>query len=75
MPPGMNLMYNGLGQPEAVLTPSQWSAIHGAATRGGDGAQTPVVVELHAKEGALGQFIDVRVQEHQQQLIQVINAN
>jgi hypothetical protein len=75
MPPGMNLMYNGLGQPEAVLTPNQWSAIHGAATRGSDGAQAPVVVELHAKEGALGQFIDVRVQEHQQQLIQVINAS
>ncbi|MEU9442885.1 hypothetical protein AB0D42_18570 [Streptomyces sp. NPDC048304] len=75
MPPGMNLMYNGLGQPEAVLTPNQWSAIHGAATRGSDGAQQPVVVELHAKEGALGDFIDVRVQEHQQQLIQVINAS
>ncbi|MEV7501535.1 hypothetical protein [Streptomyces sp. NPDC093018] len=37
MPPGMNLMYNGLGQPEAVLTPSQWSAIQGAAVRGSDG--------------------------------------
>ncbi|MGW4493738.1 hypothetical protein [Streptomyces sp. NPDC004376] len=42
MPPGMNLMFNGLGQPEAVLTPSQWSALHGAATRGGDGASGPV---------------------------------
>lgn len=38
MPPGMNLMYNGLGQPEAVLTPSQWRAIQGAAVRGTDGA-------------------------------------
>ncbi|MFF8589933.1 hypothetical protein ACF061_00595 [Streptomyces sp. NPDC015220] len=75
MPPGMNLMYNGLGQPEAVLTPGQWSAIHGAATRGGDGAQQPLIVELHAKEGALGDFIDVRVQNHQQKLIQVINAS
>jgi len=75
MPPGMNLMYNGLGRPEAVLTPSQWSAIHGAAVRGSDGAQAPVVIEVHGKEGALGDFIDVRVQEHDQRLIQVINAS
>ncbi|CUW31792.1 hypothetical protein [Streptomyces reticuli] len=75
MPPGMNLMYNGLGQPEAVLTPTQWSAIQGAAARGADGPQQPVVVELHAKEGALGQFIDVRVQEHDKALIQVLNAS
>jgi hypothetical protein len=41
MPPGMNLMYNGLGQPEAVLTPQQWNALHGAAVRGSDGASSP----------------------------------
>ncbi|MFG2352575.1 transglycosylase SLT domain-containing protein [Streptomyces sp. NPDC048521] len=41
MPPGMNLMYNGLGQPEAVLTPQQWSAIQGAAVRGSDGTSGP----------------------------------
>ncbi|MGV9352279.1 hypothetical protein [Streptomyces misionensis] len=41
MPPGMNLMYNGLGQPEAVLTPTQWRAIQGAAVRGSDGASAP----------------------------------
>ncbi|MFF9309884.1 hypothetical protein ACF1BS_03145 [Streptomyces sp. NPDC014748] len=75
MPPGMNLMYNGLGQPEAVLTPGQWNAIHGAATRGGDGAQQPVVVELLANEDGLGRFVDVRIQEHDQQLVQVINAS
>ncbi|NED75413.1 hypothetical protein G3I51_24425 [Streptomyces sp. SID9944] len=75
MPPGMNLMYNGLGQPEAVLTPGQWNAIHGAATRGGDGAQQPVVVELHADEDGLGRFVDVRIHEHDQHLVQVINAS
>ncbi|MFF4791819.1 hypothetical protein ACFY2M_19120 [Streptomyces sp. NPDC001276] len=72
--PGMNLAFNGTGRPEPVLTSGQWQAIHGAALRGSDGAQAPVVVELHAKEGTLGDFIDVRVQDHQQQLIQVINA-
>ncbi|MEU4154703.1 transglycosylase SLT domain-containing protein [Streptomyces antimycoticus] len=75
MPPGMNLMYNGLGQPEAVLTPSQFSDLHGAAVRGADSPQQPVVVELHTREGELGQFIDVRIQDHQQQLVQVLNAS
>jgi phage-related protein len=73
--PGMNLAFNGTGRPEPVLTTQQWNAITGASVRGSDGAQQPVVVELHAKEGALGQFIDVRVQEHDQRLIQVINAS
>lgn len=45
MPPGMNLMFNGLGRPEAVLTPGQWDAIHGAAVRGGDGASAPASFE------------------------------
>jgi hypothetical protein len=73
--PGMNLAYNGTGRPEPVLTTQQWNALAGGSVRGGDGAQQPVVVELHAKEGELGQFIDVRVLDHQQQLISVINAS
>jgi hypothetical protein len=39
LPPG-GVALNGLSQPEAVLTPPQWQALHGAATagasRGGD---------------------------------------
>ncbi|MFF9175986.1 hypothetical protein [Streptomyces sp. NPDC014793] len=71
--PGLNLAYNGTGRPEPVFTTQQANALTSMAARGG-GAQQPVVVELHAREGALGQFIDVRVQEHQQRLISVINA-
>ncbi len=73
--PGMNLAFNGTGRPEPVLTTNQWNAITGSDVRGSDGAQQPVVVELHTREGELGQFIDVRVREHQQDLIQVINAS
>ncbi|MGW5210026.1 hypothetical protein ACWEQO_02090 [Streptomyces sp. NPDC004051] len=67
--PGFNLAYNGTGRPEPVLTGAQFNAL----ARGSQ--QQPVVVELHAREGELGQFIDVRVQDHQQQLIQVLNAS
>jgi hypothetical protein len=72
--PGMNLAFNGTGRPEPVFTTAQAKALTSMAGRG-TGEQTPVVVELHAKEGALGDFIDIRVQDHQQKLIQVINAN
>ncbi|MET9521528.1 hypothetical protein [Streptomyces coeruleorubidus] len=72
--PGLNLAYNGTGRPEPVFTTSQANALTSLAARGG-GQQQPVIVELHAREGELGQFIDVRVQDHQQQLIQVLNAS
>ncbi|MEU3105586.1 hypothetical protein [Streptomyces griseoflavus] len=67
--PGLNLAYNGTGRPEPVLTRGQWDILAGAGSK-----QQPIVVELHAREGELGQFIDVRVQDHQQQLVQVLNA-
>ncbi|MEU6101169.1 hypothetical protein [Streptomyces flaveolus] len=68
--PGLNLAYNGTGRPEPVLTTRQWDALAASGTQ-----QQPVVVELHTRGGELGRFIDVRVQEHQQQLVQVINAS
>ncbi|MGW2721450.1 hypothetical protein [Streptomyces sp. NPDC001492] len=71
--PGLNLAYNGTGRPEPVFTSAQASALFSMA-RGGDGAQAPVIVELHPKEGAIGDFIDVRIQDSQQQLVQVLNA-
>ncbi|MFG3046219.1 hypothetical protein ACGFZR_14985 [Streptomyces sp. NPDC048241] len=81
MPPGMNLMYNGLGQPEAVLTPSQWSAIHGAAIRGGDGASHPSRFEgnLYLDSGEFlgkvrGEAAAV-VTDSQNRLIQTLNAS
>ncbi|MFJ4785161.1 hypothetical protein [Streptomyces sp. NPDC088794] len=73
--PGMNLAFNGTGRPEPVFTTAQANALSSLAARGGDGAQQPVVVELHAKEGELGQFIDVRVLDHQQHLVQVLEAS
>ncbi|WP_449334128.1 hypothetical protein [Streptomyces kaempferi] len=72
IPPGLNLVYNGTGRPEPVFTTQQANALMSGAAQG---PAQPVVVELHAKEGALGDFIDVRVQDHQQQLISVINAS
>ncbi|MFF1655802.1 transglycosylase SLT domain-containing protein [Streptomyces sp. NPDC058255] len=70
--PGLNLAYNGTGRPEPVLTTRQWGVL---AASGSSGQQAPVVVELHAKEGALGDFIDIRVQDNQQRLVQVLNAS
>ncbi|MFF7329638.1 hypothetical protein [Streptomyces sp. NPDC008150] len=62
---------NQLSKPEAVLTPSQWDAL---TTRGG-GDPTPVVVEVHTRDQALAGFIDVRVQDSQQHLVQVLTAS
>lgn len=38
LPPGESLVYNGTGRPEPVLTDSQWQAVQGGSSRGGDGA-------------------------------------
>jgi hypothetical protein len=70
--PGMNLAFNGTGRPEPVFTTAQANALTSLA---GKGPQQPVVVELHAQEGGFGKLIDVRVQQHDQQLIQVLNAS
>ncbi|MGV9888394.1 transglycosylase SLT domain-containing protein [Streptomyces sp. NPDC003395] len=72
--PGLNLAYNGTGRPEPVFTTAQANALTTLAGRG-LAQQDPIVVELHAKEGTLGDFIDVRVQQHQRALVQVINAS
>lgn len=68
--PGFNLAYNGTGRPEPVLTGAQFNAL----ARGG-GSERPIVLELHADEGGFGSLVDVRVQQHDQALIQVIRAS
>lgn len=70
--PGLNLAYNGTGRPEPVFTTAQANALTSMAKQG---PQQPVVVELHAQEGGFGKLIDVRVQQHDQALIQVLNAS
>jgi hypothetical protein len=70
--PGLNLAYNGTGRPEPVFTTSQANALTSMAAKG---PQQPVVVELHAQESGFGQLIDVRVQQHDQALISVLNAS
>ncbi|MET8694681.1 hypothetical protein ABZV65_19310 [Streptomyces bauhiniae] len=81
MPPGMNLMFNGLGQPEAVLTPPQWNAIHGAATRGSDMPSGPMqfVGDLTLDSGEfLGKVrgeAQAVVTDSQNRLIQTLNAS
>ncbi|CAL9364928.1 hypothetical protein [Streptomyces sp. enrichment culture] len=67
--PGFNLAYNGTGRPEPVLTGAQFNQL---ARGGGD---NPVTVEIHTQDRALADFIDVRVLDSQQQLIQVIKAH
>jgi phage-related protein len=64
---GVNL----LSKPEAVLTPSQWTTMTTIADRASD----PVVVEVHTRDRALAEFIDVRVHRNNQELAAVINAN
>jgi hypothetical protein len=68
--PGFNLAYNGTGRPEPVLTGAQFNAL-----ARGSNSERPIVLELHADEGGFGNLIDVRVQQHDQALIQVINAS
>ena len=76
MPPGMNLMYNGLSQPEAVLTPTQWKAIQGAAVRGGDGATLgDLAVSVYVGDREITDIARAEVRTAQGELIQVLNAS
>ncbi|WP_053085118.1 phage tail tape measure protein [Streptomyces leeuwenhoekii] len=68
--PGMTVAANATGQPEAILTAGQWRVAQTAMA----GANRPVVVEVHTRDAALADFIDVRVNERDQAFIQVINA-
>ena len=69
--PGLTAAANATGQPEAVLTASQWRVMSTAAASRG----TPVVVEIHTRDEALAEFIDVRVHRNNQELMAVINAS
>lgn len=69
--PGVTAAVNATGQPEAVLTASQWRVMSTAAA----GSNAPVVVEIHTQDRALAEFIDVRVHQNNRELISVINAS
>ncbi|MGW3663716.1 hypothetical protein [Streptomyces sp. NPDC005141] len=71
--PGMNLAYNGTGRPEPVFTTGQAQALTSMASRPQE--QQPVIVELHPKAGTIGDFIDVRIRDHDAALISVLNAS
>ncbi|WP_424888097.1 hypothetical protein [Streptomyces sp. XH2] len=56
LPPGLSLVYNGLGHPEPVFTPTQWDMIadsKGLNTPSGNGttAGAAPVIHLHAVPG------------------------
>ncbi|MEV7975455.1 hypothetical protein [Streptomyces sp. NPDC086519] len=68
--------FNGLSQPEAVLTPSQWSAIHGAATRGTDGAALgDLSLNVWVGNEGIASIARAEVHNAQGELIQVLNAS
>ncbi|MEV6777004.1 hypothetical protein [Streptomyces syringium] len=56
LPPGLSLVYNGLGRPEPVFTPTQWDmiaeskGINSAPASGGTPGSAPVI-HLHAVPG------------------------
>ncbi|MEU3507960.1 phage tail tape measure protein [Streptomyces longwoodensis] len=78
---------NHLRRPEAVLTPPQSAAFvqlaaaaaaarpASAAAAGAAMRPQPVVVEVHTRDEALAEFIDVRVNGHQEELIRVITTS
>ena len=75
MPPGMNLMYNGLGEPEAVLTPTQWRAIQGAAARGTDGASIgDLSVQVFVGDREITDIARAEVRRSNGELLQALSA-
>jgi phage-related minor tail protein len=68
--PGVTASVNASGQPEAVLTASQWRIASGAMAKNTD----PVVVQVHTRDQALADFIDVRVYRNNQELQTILEA-
>ncbi|MES9523132.1 hypothetical protein [Streptomyces capoamus] len=76
MPPGMNLTYNGTGQPEPVLTTAQWNAIHGAAARGVDSPSIgDLSVSVYVGDQQITDIARTEIRTAQGELIQVLNAS
>ncbi|MGW6531481.1 phage tail tape measure protein [Streptomyces venezuelae] len=69
--PGLTATVNATGQPEAVLTASQWRVAAGAMA----GSREPVVVQVITRDQALAEFIDVRVHQGQRELISHIQSS
>ncbi|MFE1430376.1 phage tail tape measure protein [Streptomyces fungicidicus] len=78
---------NGLRKPEAILTPVQSAAFvamaaaaehatrsPAVAPAARTAAQQPIVVEVHTKDEALAQFVDVRVHQNNQQIVTALKA-
>ncbi|MEU4964174.1 aggregation-promoting factor C-terminal-like domain-containing protein [Streptomyces smyrnaeus] len=66
--PGATMAMNATGKPEAVLTSAQWKAV----TEGG--GRQPVVVEVHTRDEALADFIDVRADGRAQVAVRRSNS-
>lgn len=71
LPTGLSTVYNGTGRPEPVLTTNQWNAMASA----GSSSDQPVVIEVHTRDAALADFIDIRVQNRDQALVQVLRSS
>ncbi|WP_405848172.1 replication protein [Streptomyces niveus] len=68
--PGLTSVANATGRPEALLTSSQWRVAQSAMAGGGG----PVTVEVHTRDEALAEFIDIRVYDRDRKLIQTLDA-
>ncbi|MEV7364242.1 phage tail tape measure protein [Streptomyces sp. NPDC091299] len=77
--PGATTAMNATGQPEAVLTASQWKVMSAAAQQGAGGLQSgdrlTLVVDGQEFHGYVDARADGRVQAGHQRLISVINAS
>lgn len=77
--PGLNLAYNGTGRPEPVFTAAQSNALTSMAARSGASGPASFRGDLYLDSGEFlgkvrGEATQV-MQQGQQQLIQVLNAN
>jgi hypothetical protein len=77
--PGLNLAYNGTGRPEPVFTAAQSNALTSMAGRGGSSGPASFRGDLYLDSGEFlgkvrGEATQV-MQQGQQQLISVLNAN
>ncbi|MFD7900146.1 peptidoglycan DD-metalloendopeptidase family protein [Streptomyces sp. NPDC059743] len=72
LPPGLNLVANGTGRPEPVLTTSQWDAIRAGGGRGDTIVNVEVSTTLDGRE--LTGHVDKRIEVHDAEMARSLNV-